>query len=262
MMSMSSKGALNAFALLALCATGSAQAQSAAAATPADSGWRYEGTPYLWAAGVSGTTRVGTRLPAVHVDASFSDLVDQLDVGLMGTFEARKGRWGVVFDGLYMKLSADVEPLVPERSGTNTAELKETLLQIAGAYRVFDDAVTAVDVLAGARYTNLEVELNLVPTALRPLGRERSGNVDWTDGFVGGRVLHKLSDRWSLVGYADLGGGGTDKSWQLIAGANYRFSDKMSGKFGYRILSMDYDKTEFLYNIKTAGIYAGLGFRF
>jgi hypothetical protein len=34
------------------------------------------------------------ELPTLNVDMSFSDILEHLDAGLMGAFEARKGRWG------------------------------------------------------------------------------------------------------------------------------------------------------------------------
>ena len=87
-------GTLHVAAVLALCAAGSPRAQSLPPDSAFSSGWTYEATPYLWFAGVKGDTRVGTRLPAVAVDASFSDLASNLDLGLMGSFEARRQRWG------------------------------------------------------------------------------------------------------------------------------------------------------------------------
>ena len=260
------RATLHVAAVLALYAAAvvatAARAQSLAPDSAFSSGWTYEATPYIWFAGVKGETRVGTRLPAVEVDASFSDLASNLDMGLTGSMEARKGRWGMLFDLLYVNLSADAEPVLPDRSGENTADLKQLLLQLAVAYRVLDNGATSVDALFGARYSRGDVDVTLVPGVLRPFGSERSGNVGWTDAFAGTRITHKLSDRWSLVAYADVGSGESDSSWQFIAGANYRFSATMIGKLGYRALSMDYQQTQFAYDIKTSGIYAGLGFRF
>jgi opacity protein-like surface antigen len=86
--------------------------------------------------------------------------------------------------------------------------------------------------------------------------------VSWTDGFVGVRGAYIFTDKWSVVGYADAGAGGTKHSWQLLASANYNFSKTIVGKLGYRIISMDYEKTEFLFNMKTSGIFAGVGIKF
>ncbi len=78
------------------------------------------------------------------------------------------------------------------------------------------------------------------------------------------RILHPLSERWTLGAYADYGGfgAGSDSTWQAMAGADYRFSDTASAKFGYRALSVDYDKGGFEMDMKTRGLFLGVGLRF
>jgi hypothetical protein len=70
-------------------ASGAAQAQATAAPR---SGWSFDVTPYIWGAGMDGSVGAG-ELPTLNVDMSFSDILEHLDAGLMGAFEARKGRW-------------------------------------------------------------------------------------------------------------------------------------------------------------------------
>ena len=60
-----------------------------AAAAPSG-GWTFEFTPYIWGAGMSGEVEAGS-LPKINVDMSFSDILKNLDAGLMGAFEARQG---------------------------------------------------------------------------------------------------------------------------------------------------------------------------
>ncbi|MEZ2354375.1 hypothetical protein [Caballeronia sp. RCC_10] len=224
--------------------------------------WQFEVTPYFWAAGINGWTRVGARTPTASIDASFSDVFSNLDFGAMGSFEARKGRWGVIFDSFYVKLSATSEPLAGGRLGTADFGMKEAILQLAGTYRVLDSAVTPVDLVAGVRYAYLSGDLSFSGGPFIPGGASRSDNVSWTDGFVGLRAAYIFSDKWSVIGYADGGAGGTKHSWQFLASANYNFSKSIVGRFGYRIISMDYEKTDFLFNMKTSGIFAGVGIKF
>jgi opacity protein-like surface antigen len=84
------------------------------------------------------------------------------------------------------------------------------------------------------------------------------------DPYIGVRVQHPLTDRLTVVGYADVGGFGvgSDSTWQALVGASYEFTKTISGKFGYRYLSVDYDKGGFLYDMANSGVYAGVGFRF
>lgn len=232
------------------------------AQTPSPDDWQFEVTPYLWAAGFDGWGRVGARTPTAKFDANFSDVWQNLNFGAMGSFEARKQRWGILFDAIYVKLSKKSGPLLGGELGTAELSGDQTILQLAGAYRALDNPVWPVDVLVGVRYTNLYADLAFSQSPLLPNGPSRSDSVSWADGFVGVRAAYVLSDNWKLVGYADAGAGGTKHSWQLFGGVNYEFSKKFVGKLGYRILSQDYEKTDFLYNVKTKGIYAGVGIRF
>lgn len=232
--------------------------------------WHYELTPYFWAAGMKGDVQSGS-LPKTSVDIGFSEIWDNLDFGAMGTFEARKGKWGMLFDAIYMKVSASA---TSSRTGpgpigatlTATADLKQeqTLLTAGATYRV-SDGPTATDIVGGARYFKIDVSAN-INGSLFGLSRTvaRSGDKSWVDPFIGARVQHPLNDRWTFVGYADVGGFGVGSkfSWQAIAGINYDFTKTVSGKFGYRYISVDYDKSGFLYDMDTYGLYAGVGFRF
>jgi hypothetical protein len=224
--------------------------------------WQFEATPYLWAAGFSGWTRVGARTPTVKFNASFSDVWRNLNFGAMGSFEARNGRWAILFDAIYVKLSRTSDPILGGALGTADMKGDETVLQLAGAYRVIDSQVSPVDLVVGIRFTDLYADLAFSKSALLPNGVGRSESTSWTDGFAGVRAAYVFSDKWSIVGYADAGTGGTKYSWQLYAGVNYNFTKSIVGKVGYRILTQNYDKPDFLYNVKTSGIFAGVGFKF
>jgi hypothetical protein len=146
--------------------------------------------------------------------------------------------------------------------GSARVGLKQAILQLAGEYRVLDSAVTPVDVLAGVRYTYLSGDLSFSNGAILPGGGSRSNSTSWTDGLIGVRGTWVITDKWSLTGYADAGAGGTKHSWQFLTSANYNFTKSIVARVGYRIISMDYEKTEFLYNVKTSGFFTGVGIKF
>ena len=239
--------------------------------TGAQSGsWQYEFTPYLWASGMKGDVQAG-NLPRIDVDMSFSDIVDVLDFGIMGAFEARKGRWGLLFDAIYMKVSdsATASRTGPGPVGATLtvdadATMKQTMLAGALAYRAVEGR-SPVDVIGGLRYAKIDVSANINASLFGLTGvAARDGDKDWVDPYVGVRIQHPLAERWALVGYADYGGFGvgSDSTWQLALGVNYDFSKSISAKFGYRYLSVDYDKSGFVYDMKTQGVYLGVGIRF
>ena len=64
--------------------------------------WQFAGAVYLWGAGIDGKTQSGTE-----VSVDFGDLVDNLEMGFMGAFEARKGKWMFLTDVIYLDIGAN-----------------------------------------------------------------------------------------------------------------------------------------------------------
>ena len=219
--------------------------------------WSFTLTPYLWAVGIDGEVGLG-RLPDVDIDAGFSDVWDALDFAFMGMFEARKASYGVMFDAFYARLSEDGDTSGPA-FGDADVEVTHQFYSFAGTLRVLDGNAP-LDLLAGIRYVHAKpaVDLN---AGLLP-ARSRSGSEDWLDGFVGVRAHAPLSEHWSLTFYGDIGAGGSDFTWQALAGVHYRISERLDVQVGYRHFSMDYDEGGFLYDVAFSGPYAGIGIRF
>jgi opacity protein-like surface antigen len=76
------------------------------------------------------------------------------------------------------------------------------------------------------------------------------------------RARRVFAQKWSLLGYLDVGTGGTKYSYQAIAGIGWNISKTFALELGYRLLAENYDKTTFLYDIRTAGPYLGLAIAF
>jgi len=232
--------------------------------------WQFEFTPYIWASAMKGGTQAG-QLPRVDVDMSFGDIVNILDAGLMGAFEARKGRWGVLLDAIYMKVSdggtasrTGPGPVGATATAHADVEFKQTTLAAAAAYRL-SEGRSPVDLVGGFRYLKVDVGARIDATLFGRAGAEaRSAEKSWADPYVGLRVQHPLSERWTLMGYADVGGFGveSDFTWQAAVGASYEFSKTVSGKIGFRQIAVDYDKGGFIFDMKYQGFYVGAGFRF
>jgi hypothetical protein len=146
--------------------------------------------------------------------------------------------------------------------GTARLQLDNGIVQAVGAYRILPSDKTPVDLIAGLRYTNLNAKLSFSPSPVLPAGDQRSTNVDWVDGLVGVRAFYRFADKWSVMGYADVGTGGAKYSWQLIASVSWDVSRTIGMTAGYRILAQDYNTSSFYYNIRTAGPFAGVHIKF
>lgn len=120
-------------------------------------GWSFTLEPYLWAIGMSGD--VGVKgLPSVHLDYNAKTVLQHLDWGLMAKGEIRKGRWGILGDGLFAQLSADGNPPGPLYENASV-RFQQGLASLALAFRVIDDRRGFLDVYAGARYNYLGINL-------------------------------------------------------------------------------------------------------
>lgn len=229
--------------------------------------WQFEATPYLWAAGLDGSVKVDNRPKSgLGVEQSFSDILSVLDFALMGTLEARKGSWGAVFDGVYFRVSDEgsvTGPLGFASLGAS-ATITQQMYTLLATYRAVEES-SAVDLVVGLRTMSvrwnvgIQASVPVLPaTERRFLQTER-----WVDPVVGARIQHPLDARWTLVGYADIGGfgAGSDLSWQLLGGVNYSFTPSVIGRVGYRYVSVDYDKQAFTYDMAIAGVFLGIGIR-
>lgn len=220
--------------------------------------WQFEFIPYLWAAGIRSDIKLGP-LPENTARIKSSGVLEALDFGAMGTLEARKGPWGGLLDVQYVKLGVSNQFLGGLAGGYNL-KYEQTLVTLAGYYRVLDDPRVAVDVLGGARYVDARSTLDISPS-LRGLGRQTDASASWWNGIVGVRAIVPLGDKWSAMGYLDAGEGNSTSSWQGILGTSYQYSPTVSLKFGYRYLSFDRDNAV-LNKVALGGFYVGAGFKF
>lgn len=224
------------------------------------SAWQFEITPYLWLStmplhvdlGATGSNGANPPFPVADTSLDFAGMV---------AMEARKGPWGALVDAQYVKLGVTGAPIVATLTPFSNIDLTyaQQIWNLLGLYRVADGPV-AVDLLAGGRYLHVKTDTEISALSFPGIvGGTRSKG--WWDGVVGARALMPIDAKWSLLGYLDVGGGGSELSWQAIAGANYRFTNDIAVKFGYRYFSFKRDDAPVI-KASMGGLYAGVGFRF
>ena len=220
-----------------LCALGLCCGLPAAASAQAADwtrGWSGQATLYAWLPVINGSQEGPDGEPLVDLDTS--DVLSALDMAFMGAAELRNGRFGLLFDVMYADLSSGgswVQNRVDTEVGT-----KVGMYTAALSYRVYEEDRAFVDVYGGARYFDTSASFDLDGTNL---GQSFSKDLRWTDGIVGLRGGLPLGEKWSLAGFADVGGfdAGSDLSWEVYGGANYAFAEHWAGTFGYRYLSIE-----------------------
>ena len=228
-------------------------------ADPDPDKWQFQFSPYFWLAGLHGTGGVGNR--TVAVDESFRDVFDALNFALMGTFEARKGKFISLTDLEYVSVSDEKATPGPLFS-TVDAGFKVFIFDQEVGYRVLENSEkgASLDVVGGARVWRVKTDFEFGAGILPATRIEASRS--WVDAVGGLRGKMALSQKMFLTGKFDLGGGGSQFTWQVFGGAGYNLNPKIALIFGYRVLDVDYDKNNFVYDMNQRGPILGLGFRF
>ena len=143
------------FALLASTAPASAQ----------DTEEGYEIALYLWGSHLDGSVGIGPL--EASADASFSDILENLEFAFMAALRADYRKWAVVLDTQLIEL---------ENTETLGVEVGSdmTILELDLAYKLRD----GLEVYGGVRYVDVEGRLAL----LLPAGPVRAAAGDsWTD---------------------------------------------------------------------------------
>lgn len=227
--------------------------------TTTESGWTFSFAPYFWAAGLSGEV-AQFGLPAVDVDASFSDIFDHLEFGAMAIGEARNGPYSIFADVMYTKISG--QSGTPRGVLATDVELtSETFAGLLGAgYSVIDSDAARLDLVAGMRVWSVESELSFHGGVLD--GRTRIDQATWVDGLAGFRGTYSLTSEIYLIGWGLVGAGGANLDWDVAAAIGYRFNDTISAIVGYRALGVDYSNDGFVFDVTQQGPMLGLTVRF
>jgi hypothetical protein len=226
--------------------------------TPSDAP-KFQLTPYIWFSSFKGD--VGALGRVTRVDAKFADIIDELNLGAMVTFEARwGGRWRFLADTMYMNFSDDRATPGPLFSGAQVTS-KTFIFDPEIGYAVAGNEAASFDVMGGFRLWHLDNRLELRQGDQRVTA---SGNQTWVDPVVGFRLKAALSRAAYLTAKADIGGFGlgSELSWQLFGGLGLNLSPRVFTVFGYRHLDVDYRNNGLIFDVALSGFVGGFGFRF
>jgi hypothetical protein len=236
--------------------TSSSNAAAASSATP-DKDWHIAATSYLWFAGLSGT--VGVRGFDTSVHASAADVLSHFNIGLMEFVEARKNRFVVPVDFMWIKLSDDKSlPRFPNYSVK--AKVTETLLAPKVGYVLVDQEKVKASGTVGIRYWHLGTTLQLQPQIA---GANLYQSANWVDVVGGAKIDVPLSPKASVTIFGDAGAGGANLDYQLGAALNYRIKPKWVLLGGWRYLDVDYrGNNQFLFDAHMSGLVLGVTYVF
>lgn len=204
--------------------------------------WQFKVEAYGWLPAIESTLPTGDE-----INLSLDDILDNLDFTFMGLIQARRDKWAIVSDLIFLKLSFDetvnrtipVGPLDVPAQVDIGVDMKTWIVNLAGSYRIYQADKFDVQVLAGVRYLSLDVGASL-DVDLFPGEKIVDGKDEVLDAIVGIRSLVQPSDKWWLSFRFDIGAGGSDLTWNTSAQLGRKF-DWGSVAGGYRYTSYDFD---------------------
>lgn len=223
-----------------------------------DSDWEFLLSPYLWGVSLKGTSRVGI-LPEVDVDASFSDILDNLQFGGSLHMELHRGRWAFILDPTYLDLEAE--------GGAEDALLQPTIAIKAWIVEgLVGYKLTANwELLGGFRWQQQELKVD--PGLPEPPFPPTSFGTkqDWTDWLIGTRFSYPIgSSRWVFFGRGDVSVfGDSDTNYNLQISFDRRIRKTMMLNVGYRFMETDYDDfPNYVWDVRQQGPYLGYTWSF
>lgn len=233
----------------------------AAESDSAANAWKFKANLYVWGAAIEGETRGGSE-----IDVPFSEIWDNLNFALMGGLEARKGKWAVLGDFVYLDAEGDesgtLEPFdrLPISIPVDAdVEVEGLVLNIVGARNLYDEDNASIEAVFGVRYLDLDSTLTAKLGSRDPVKFETDDT--YLDGVIGLRGQVGLSDKWYVPYYFDVGTGDSDFTWQGYAGVGYAF-EHVNVVVAYRYLYWDFGSDEAVKDLNFGGPLTGVQFVF
>ena len=251
--------------------------------------WEYHVTPYLWLPTIDGSMKYGIPPGSgsgggPEFSVGPTDWFDLLNFGLLVSGSAKKGRFSLMTDFVYLSMTSkndsriervhDGSAVIPIDASLQVdarTDLDGLNLTFAAGLDIGESESGSATIFAGIRYFDFDVEnrwnLSAAITGpnnevLLPAEGSRERDVSLLDGIVGIRgQFGKAESKWAVPYYLDVGTGDSDLTWNLMAGAarEFRWGDLL---IMYRHLEYDQDSDSLLQDFSFSGPAIGVRFNF
>lgn len=204
---------------------------TASAATGED-GWDWSIAPYLWAPTIS--VDLNRNTPPFGSETRFNDLVSKIDMAALVHVDGQGERFGVLADLVFLSLGDGATRTVY----SSDSSLDATVAEVAGVWNVEPARYQGLDLFAGVRYFDVELDVDLDPVDPAFPSAQLGADASYTDFMVGARYHARLSDRWGMTLRGDGSWGDTDGSVGAVVLFNYRVKWG-AWQAGYRYLAVE-----------------------
>jgi hypothetical protein len=239
--------------------------------------WTFAATLYAWLPDIAGNTTFGPGGgTAINIDAE--TILDHLEMAGQGSFSVQKGRWGAYTDLIYLAVGASKSqtrrltvagrPLPAAVTAAAKLDLDTVIWTLGASYRIEASPSATFDVLAGARFADLETTLkwqftgNFGPIVAPPQSGSSERSADLLDGIVGvkGQLALGAERKWIVPFYFDVGAGDSELTWQALVAVGYAFGWG-DLNIGWRYLDYDLESGAPIADLNVSGPALGATFR-
>ncbi len=145
--------------------------------------WAFSIAPYGWSPALH--TKVSLfEFPELAFRFGPLEVLSKLEWAVFLRGEVRKGRWGVLADGMYARFSLEADPKGTLYSSAS-ATLHQSIDSLALAFRVVDDKRGFLDLYAGGRYYFMGVDASANTSSSGIQQIATSGTNRITDALAG-----------------------------------------------------------------------------
>lgn len=245
------------------------------------SDWKFRAALYGWFPTVSGASSHPSAGGAT-AELNAEDYLDHLRFAFMGTVDARKDRWGLTSDYIYLDFDADQGAtrslslsgplgriaLPADAYASVNLRLRGWAWSLLGSYALVDRPSYEMHLLGGTRYLKVDSTVdwrlsgNLGGLPAFATSGASTTKTDVWDAVVGAKGRYRFGEhgRWFLPYYLDVGTGQSDRTWQAMGGIGYTFT--WGEVFAaYRHLDYRFDSGDRMKDLSFSGPGVGLGFR-
>jgi hypothetical protein len=232
-----------------------AEEGGASAASPESSpGWTFDLSPYFFLSGVSGSITTANR--TYPINATVSDLADNLRMGLWLSFKGSGRRWGFYSDLQYSSLVGKTQVAEDDEEPVLEVQLDNLIVEGDATLAIRD--YSSLRFSAGIRvyYMTQELRFRTIP--------DEKVETTLVDPVFGARGDWDMGKKWRFALKGDIGGFGisSEFTYQLLMQFNWRFAKHWGLPFGYRLLSYTIATGGIMTDIRLAGLNLGVEYSF
>lgn len=198
-----------------------------------DQGWQTPALPV-----------VGSQSVVVPLALNPDDIQDMMESGMGLGGAATDGTWLIqyAFSSLELEQSFRSAPgPVTGSQLSGSSNFTVTGMEVTAGYLVYSTQAVKVFADAGLRSTKQEFDNELTSTGAIAFATRNKFDESWVDALIGATVNVPLSKQVVWTNRANIGTGGTDETYFLSTGVNWKFADNWTTGLVAKYAKVDYE---------------------